>query len=75
MVSFLLQYERKCYTTILPRVTIRTIVFIYQRQSDEGSIPNICSLSLFLHQIEDDRMSYEPIEYPNKNIIMSKNVQ
>jgi hypothetical protein len=25
--------------------------------------------------IEDDRMSYEPIEYPNKKIIMSKNVQ
>jgi hypothetical protein len=39
------------------------------------NIPDICSLSQFFYQIEDDRMSYEPIEYPNKKIIMSKTVQ
>jgi hypothetical protein len=43
--------------------------------SNKGSLPDICSLSQFGHQIEDDRMSYEPIEYPNKKIILSKNVQ
>jgi hypothetical protein len=35
---------------------------------------DICSLSRSVHQIKDDRMSYEPIEYPNKKIILSKNV-
>jgi hypothetical protein len=35
----------------------------YQRQSNKGILPDICSLSRFVHQIEDDRMSYEPIEY------------
>ena len=56
-------------------VTLGTIVFVYQRQNNEGSLPDIYSLSQFVHQIEDDRMSYEPIEYPNKKIILSKNVQ
>ena len=75
MVSLFLQYERKCYTTILLRVTSWTIVFVYHRQSNEANLPDIFSLSQFFHQIENDNMSYEPIEYPSKKIIMSKNVQ
>ena len=53
-MSFLLQYERKCYTTILSRVTIWTIVFVYQIQRNQGSLPYIFSLSQFVHQIEDE---------------------
>ena len=45
----------------------------YQIQNNEDILQNIYSLSLFDHRIEDDKKSYELVEYPNKKIIMSKN--
>ena len=75
MGSFLLLYGRKCYTTIQLEATIGPIVSVYQIQSNEDILPNICLLSQFAHQIEDDNMSYELTEYQEKKIIMSKNFQ
>ena len=66
MGSFLLQYGRKCYSTIQPEVTTWPIVFDYQIQSNEDILLHICSLSHFSHQFEDDKMSYELVEYLNK---------
>ena len=51
------------------------VVFFYQIQNKEDILPNIYLLSQFDHQIEDDKMSYELIEYPNKKITLSKNFQ
>ena len=75
MGSFLLLYGRKCYTTIQPEVTTWPIVFVYEINNNEDIIPNIYSLSQFAHQIEDDKMSYGLVEFPNKKIIPSKNFQ
>ena len=75
MGSFFLQYGKKCYTTIQREVTIWPIVFSYQIQNNEDILPNIYSLSQFDHRIEDDKMSYELIEYQDKKIISSKNYQ
>ena len=68
-------YGRKCYTTIQPEATIWPIVSVYQIESNEDILPNICLLSQFAHQIEDDKMNYELTEYQDKKIIMSKNFQ
>ena len=75
MGSFLLLYGRKCYTTIQPEATIWPIMPVYQIQSNEDILPNICLLSQFSHKIEDDKMSYELTEYQDKKIILSKNFQ
>ena len=69
MGTFLLKYGGKYHTTIFPKIAILAIVFVYQMQSSEDSIPNICSLSHFFQQIEDDKMNYDPTEYPKKKII------
>ena len=37
-------------------------------------LPNIYLLSQFDQRIEDDKISYELIEYPNKKITPSKNL-
>jgi len=73
MGSFVLQYAMKCYTTIQREETIWPIVYVYHIQSNEDILPNICLLSQFSHQIEDDKMSYELTEYQDKKIILSKN--
>ena len=75
MGSFLLQYGKNCYTTIQLEITTWPIVFVYQIQNNEDILPNIYLLSQFDDQIEDDKMSYELVEYPNKKIIPSKNFQ
>ena len=54
-------------------VTTWPILFVYQLQNIEDTLPNISLLSLFVHPIEGDNMNYEPVEYPNKKIIQSKN--
>ena len=73
MGSFFMMYGRKCYTTILPRVTTWPIVFVYRLQNMEDTLPNICLQFMFVYQIDDDKMSYELVEYPNNKIIQSKN--
>ena len=65
MGSVFMMYGRKCYTTILPRVTTWPVVFVYQLQNIKDTLPNICFISLFVHHIEDDKMSYDP-KFPVK---------
>ena len=50
-------------------------MFVYQIENNEYILPNIYLLSHFDHKIEDDKMSYELIDYPNKKIISSKKFQ
>ena len=61
------------YHTIQPEATIWPIVSVYRIQSNEDILPDICLLSQFAHQTEDDKMSYELTEYEDKKIILSKN--
>ena len=70
-----MKYGRICCMTIHPGETIWTIVYVYQMQNNINILLNIYSQSQFSHQIKYGKMSYEPIEYPNKKIIKSKNFQ
>jgi hypothetical protein len=72
MGTLFMMYGRKSCTTILPKITISPTVFAYQMQNNEDNLPNICSLSLFAHYIEDDKMNSEPIGSPNNKIIQFK---
>ena len=64
--TFLMSYGRKYYTTILPKITISPTMFFYQMRRSVDSLPNICSLSLFSNQIEDDKMNCEPTKLPKQ---------
>ena len=50
-------------------------LFIRYKQGNEDILSNICLLSQFAHQIEDDKMIYELTEYQENKIIISKNFQ
>ena len=70
-----MKYGRMCCTTILPRETTWPIVYVYHMQNKKYILLEISSQYQFSHRIEDDKMSYELIEYPIKNLIQSKNFQ
>ena len=44
-------------------------------KNNEDILQDIYSKSYFVYPIEDGKMSYEPIEYLDKKIILSKNFQ
>ena len=72
MGTFFMMYGRKYCTTILQKITTSPTMFAYQMQSNIDILPNIFSLFLFSHQIEDDKMKCEPTRFLNKKIIKSK---
>ena len=68
-------YENKYCTTILQEVANLPIEIVFLKWNNIDILPNIYSQPQFSHLIKDGMKSYEPIEYQNKKIISSKNLQ
>ena len=67
-----MSYEKKYCTTILQEVANLPIEIIFLKWNYVDILPNIYLPPKFSHLIVDGMKNYEPIEYPNMRINLSK---